>query len=134
MTRDDTDISPRIGMAILGLSILLLFFTVPHVLEDFTEGEPLKKGIPAPVLSMVVALLLSAQMLGLYWLGQGRRRALIVHAVLGLLWPLAAGVAQLSEVLGDAPYRSGAISVAYVLGIIVIGPALLVCAVFGLRR
>jgi hypothetical protein len=108
------------------LSILLLFFSVPHTLEDFATGEPGKAGVPAPVLSLVVATVLALQALGLYWLGQKQRRGLFVQAGVGVFWPLASGVAQLPTILSGVPYRAGFISVFYVGGIIVIGVLLLV--------
>ena len=115
------------------LSILLLFFSVPHTLEDFATGEPGKAGIPAPVLSLVVATVLALQALGLYWLGQKQRRGLFVQAGVGLFWPLASGVAQLPTILSGVPYRSGFISVFYVGGIIIIGVLLLVFSLAALR-
>ena len=116
------------------LSILLLFFSVPHTLEDFATGEPGKAGIPAPVLSLVVATVLALQALGLYWLGQKQRRGLVVQAGVGLFWPVASGVAQLPTILSGVPYRSGFISVLYVGGIIVIGVLLLVFSIAALLQ
>lgn len=115
------------------LSILLLFFSVPHTLEDFATGEPGKAGIPAPVLSLVVASVLALQALGLYWLGQKQRRGFLVQAGVGLFWPVASGVAQLPTMLSSVPYRSGFISVFYVGGIIVIGALLLGFSLAALR-
>lgn len=115
------------------LSIALLYFSLPHTLEDFAAGEPLKKGIPPPVLSAVVSTLIAAQALGLFWLGRGLRRGLWVHAVLGVIWPLAAGFAQLPVILGPDPYRDGAISVLYVVGLLTIAPSITVLSVLGLR-
>lgn len=115
------------------LSILLLFFSVPHTLEDFATGEPGKAGIPAPVLSLVVATVLALQALGLYWLGQKQRRGFSVQAGVGLFWPVASGVAQLPTILSGVPYRSGFISVFYVGGIIVIGVLLLGFSMVALR-
>jgi len=107
------------------LSNLLFFFSVPHTLEDFAAGEPVKAGIPAPILSLVVATVLALQALGLYWLGQNHRRGLFVQIGVGLFWPLASGVAQLPTILSGIPYRAGFISVFYVGGIIVVGVLLL---------
>ena len=115
------------------LSILLLFFSVPHTLEDFATGEPGNAGVPAPVLSLVVSTVLALQALGLYWLGQKQRRGLFVQAGVGLFWPLASGVAQLPTILSGVPYRAGFISVFYVGGIIVIGVLLLVISLAALR-
>jgi len=116
------------------LSILLLFFSVPHTLEDFATGEPGKAGIPAPVLSLVVATVLALQALGLYWLGQKQRRGFSVHVGVGLFWPVASGVAQLPTILSGVPYRSGLISVLYVGGILVIGILLLVFSLAALLQ
>ena len=116
------------------LSILLLFFSVPHTLEDFATGEPGKAGIPAPVLSLVVATVLALQALGLYWLGQKQRRGFSVHVGVGLFWPVASGVAQLPTILSGVPYRSGFISILYVGGILVIGILLLVFSLAALLQ
>ena len=116
------------------LSILLLFFSVPHTLEDFATGEPGRAGISAPVLSLVVATFLALQALGLYWLGQKQRRGFSVHVGVGLFWPVASGVAQLPTILSGVPYRSGFISVLYVGGILVIGVLLLVFSLAALLQ
>ena len=116
------------------LSILLLFFSVPHTLEDFATGEPGNAGIPAPVLSLVVSTVLALQALGLYWLGQKQRRGFLVQAGVGLFWPVASGVAQLPTILSGVPYRSGFISVLYVGGIIVIGILLLIFSLAALLQ
>lgn len=107
------------------LSLLLLFFTVPHILEDFATGEPAQAGIPWPLLALVVSTFIALQALGLHWLGREQRRGLWVHVVIGLFWPVASGFAQLPTILSGAPYRSGAISIFYVAGILVVGLALL---------
>ena len=116
------------------LSLLLIFFTIPHTLEDFATGEPAKAGVPAPLLSLVVSTIFFAQALGLFWLGQGQRRGLILHAVIGAFWPLASGFAQLPTIFSGDPYRAGTISVAYVLGIILVGVALLASSLVALSH
>ena len=115
------------------LSILLFFCSVPHTLEDFATGEPAKAGVPAPVLSLVVSTVFALQALGLYWLGQNRRRGLVAHVVVGLFWPVASGVAQGPALLSGMPYRSGWISVLYVVGLLVIGVLLLATSLLALR-
>jgi hypothetical protein len=116
------------------LSLLLLFFTIPHTLEDFATGEPAEAGIPAPLLSLVVSTVFFAQALGLYWLGRRRRRGLLVHAGIGLFWPIASGFAQLPAILADTPYRAGAISVVYVGGMIVVGLLLVSSSIIALTQ
>jgi len=60
--------------ATASLSFALLYFAVPHTLEDFAVGEPAEAGVPAVVLSLVVATIFAIQAAGLYWLGSGARR------------------------------------------------------------
>ncbi|HEY5650318.1 MAG TPA: hypothetical protein VIW46_02640 [Acidimicrobiia bacterium] len=119
MSSDQVD--PRALRSVVALSLLLLFFAIPHTLEDFATGEPAEAGVPAGVLSLVVAFVFFVQALGLYWLGQGRRRGLIAHLAIGLFWPVASGFAQVPAILEDGTYREGTLSVMYVAGLIVIG-------------
>jgi hypothetical protein len=116
------------------ISIFLLFFTIPHTLEDFATGEPGNAGVPAPVMALVVSVIFSLQGLGLYWLGQKRRSGLWVHLGVGVFWPLASGFAQLPTILTETPYRSGFISVFYVMGIIGIGILLFLVTLNALRK
>lgn len=124
---------PKIRWILL-LSISLLFFTIPHTLEDFATGEPANAGIPAPLLALVVSIIFALQALGLYWLGQNQRKGLWVHLVVGLFWPLASGFAQVPTIISESSYRSGFISILYVVGIIVIGLLLLVFSANELRK
>lgn len=115
------------------LSLLLVFFTIPHTLEDFSLGEPVKNGVPVLVLATVVAGLFALQGLALFWAGQKDRRSYFIHAGLGIFWPLAAGSAQLPVILASSHYRSGFISVLYVGGMMVIGILLLLASIQSLR-
>lgn len=115
------------------LSLLLYFFTIPHTLEDFATGEPAKAGIPAPVISYVIAGMFALQALALFWTGRRMHRSYIIHAFIGFFWPLAAGAAQLPTILSQGTYRAGFISVFYVGGMIVIGILLFIVSVLALR-
>ena len=116
------------------LSLLLFYFALPHTLEDFATGEPAKAGVPAFILAYVIASFFALQGLGLFWLGRRLRRGYVVHAFLGLFWPIAAGAAQLPRILSGSPYRSGLISIFYVGGMIVIGILLLIVSSLALRE
>ena len=127
------DGSTKWRQRVLFLSLLLLFFTIPHTLEDFATGEPAQAGVPAPLLALVVSTIFFLQALGLYWLGQERRKALFVHLGIGLFWPIASGVAQLPTILTETPYRSGAISIFYVFGMIIVGILLFISSIMALK-
>jgi hypothetical protein len=126
--------SSRWTVSVVILSLLLFFFAVPHTLEDFALGEPAKNGVSAQVLALVVAGLFALQGLALFWAGQRERRSYFIHAGLGLLWPLAAGAAQLPVILASSNYRSGFLSVFYVAGMIAIGIFLFLASLQALRR
>jgi hypothetical protein len=126
-------ISSKWAQRVVYLSFLLLFFTIPHTLEDFATGEPAEAGIPAPLLALVISIIFSLQALGLFWLGQKRRWGLVVHVGIGLFWPIASGLAQLPTILSETSYRSGAISIFYVSGMIVVGILLSLSSIISLR-
>lgn len=111
--------------SVVVLSLLLFFFTIPHTLEDFALGEPARNRVPTPILAGVISGLVASQGLALFELGLNRRLGYILHAGIGIFWPLAAGSAQLPVILTAQPYRSGFLSLAYVFGMIVFG--LLLC-------
>jgi len=132
MAKTKVKISPwRTGVVVL--SLLLIFFALPHTLEDFATGEPAKAGAPVFVLVYVIAGMFALQGLGLFWIGRQMRRGYIIHVFLGLFWPIAAGAAQLPTILSGNPYRAGFISVFYVGGMIVIGVLLFISSIRALR-
>jgi hypothetical protein len=121
------------GTGVVILSLLLFFFALPHTLEDFATGEPAKAGVPVFFLAYVIAGMFALQGLGLFWIGRRMHRGYIIHAFLGLFWPIAAGAAQLPKILSGNPYRAGFISMFYVGGMIVIGILLFIGSIFALR-
>lgn len=114
-------------------SLILLFFTIPHTLEDFAMGAPEEAGIPASVLSTVISLIFFLQATGIYWLGQKNKKGLYIHVILGLFWPIASGMAQLPVIFNTESYRAGMISKLYVFGMIIIGLTMLFVSIKALR-
>jgi hypothetical protein len=119
----------RWSQGVVVLSLALLFFTIPHTLEDFATGAPEEAGISAGLLSLVISFIFFIQALGLYWLGQKKRKGLFVHIALGLFWPIASGMAQLPGIVSGDPYRDGWVSKGYVFGMILIGILMLLASV-----
>jgi hypothetical protein len=73
------------------------------------------------------------QGLALFWAGQKDRRSYFTHAGLGIFWTLAAGIAQLPVIFVSSNYRSGFISVAYVVGTIAVGALLFLTSLQALK-
>jgi hypothetical protein len=120
------------GTGVVILSLLLFFFTLPHTLEDFATGKPAKAGVPAHVLAYVIAGIFALQGVGLFWVGRRLHRGYVIHALVGLFWPIAAGVAQLPKILSQGSYRAGFVSMFYVGGMIVVGILLCITSVLAL--
>lgn len=118
---------------VVTLSLLLIFMVIPHVLEDFALGEPAKNGVPELLLLVIVASLIALQALGLYFLGGEHRYGYYFQILVGLVWPLLAGSAQLPIILTTYPYRSGFSSIFFVIGVIVIGVLLFFASLHGSR-
>ena len=114
------------------LSLLLVLMVIPHTLEDFALDEPIKNDVPMLALQAVVAGLIAFQALGLYYIGGGRRRGYVIQMVVGLIWPLLAGIAQLPAILSGEPYRAGFISIFFVIGMLGMGALLFVTSLRGL--
>jgi hypothetical protein len=114
--------------SVVVLSLALILVALPHTLEDFAQGEPAKHGAVAPVLAEVVAGLFALQGWALFELGRQQRRGYLIHAGLGVLWPLAAGSAQLPVIFTGLPYRAGFVSLFYVFGMIILGLLLLLAS------
>jgi len=130
----DQSESAKWTQRVVVLSLALLFFTIPHTLEDFATGAPEEAGIPASLLSLVIALIFFVQALGLYWLGQKNRKGLFIHVGLGLFWPIASGFAQLPVIFNGYPYRAGILSMVFVFGMIILGLLMLLAAIKALRN
>ena len=122
------------GRLVVILSILLIFFALPHTLEDFATGEPARQGAPVFILAYVIAGMFALQGLGLFWIGRQMNRGYFVHVFLGFFWPIASGAAQLPTILSQGiTYRAGFISLFYVGGMIVIGLLLLITSLLELK-
>lgn len=133
MTTDDLKLS-NWGRGVFILSLLLVFFALPHTLEDFATGEPAKAGAPEFVLAYVISGMFALQGLGLFLIGGRKRSGYVIHAFLGLFWPVAAGAAQLPTILAQGmAYRAGFISVFHVGGMLLIGILLFIASVLELR-
>jgi hypothetical protein len=124
--------SSKWAQRVVLLSLMLLFFTIPHTLEDFATGVPVEAGIPAPLLAFDLSIIFSLQLLGLFWLGQKQRRGLLIHVGIGLFWSIASGLAQLPDILNKTPYRYGAISIFYVGGMIAVGALLCLSSILSI--
>ena len=122
----------RLSRATIIVSLASLPFIVPHVVEDFAEGIASRIGLSTGALAFLLGGYLAAQALGLVLLAERRRAGWIVTLVIGLIWVTGAVVDHGSAVL-SSHFRSGALSVLWVVGLVVTQTMALVLASLGLR-
>src|SRR5260370_39883245 len=75
----------------IAASLAGLPFIVPHVVEDFGEGIAQRVGLATPAAAFLLGLYLAGQMLGLVWVGRGRRAGRVVTFWASAIWTVVAG-------------------------------------------
>jgi hypothetical protein len=113
----------------IAASLAGLPFIVPHVVEDFGEGIGQRVGLATPAAAFLLGLYLAGQMLGLVWVGRGRRAGRVVTFWASAIWTVVAVVDHGPAVLAGG-FRSGALSVVWVVGL---GASLATAAVLAWR-
>jgi hypothetical protein len=117
----------------IAVSLGGLPFMMPHVVEDFAEGIALRVGLSTPFLAFLLGAWLALQSLGLVLVGQGRRAGWIITFWIALVWAVVA-VADHGPPILAGQFRSGAVSVLWVVGLVVSQGATAVLAWLGWRR
>ncbi|MBI4608143.1 MAG: hypothetical protein HY726_03950 [Candidatus Rokubacteria bacterium] len=108
----------RLRIWTISVSLASLLFLVPHVVEDLSEGLARRLGLASDLLALLLGGFLALQSLGLVLVGQGRRTGFVITAVVGLIW-VAGAIVDHGPALLAGPFRSGARSVLWVVGLIV---------------
>jgi hypothetical protein len=101
----------------IAASLASLPFTVPHVMEDFAEGVAPRVGLSTPLLACLLGAWLALQSLGLVLLAQGRRAGWIMTFWMALVWVVVAAADHGPAILAGG-FRSGALSVLWVVGLV----------------
>lgn len=101
----------------IGVSLASLPFIAPHVLEDFSLGIAGRVGLPTSAGAFLLGVWLAAQSLGLVWLAMGRRGGWLLTCAISTVWTVVAIADHGPDILAGG-FRSGAISVLWVVGLI----------------
>src|SRR2546425_7004256 len=99
----------------IAASLAGLPFIVPHVVEDFGEGIAQRVGLATPAAAFLLGLYLAGQMLGLVWVGRGRRAGRVVTFWASAIWTVVAVEARRPPRPGRG-VRSGPPSLVWVGG------------------
>ncbi|OLA98692.1 MAG: hypothetical protein AUH77_04455 [Candidatus Rokubacteria bacterium 13_1_40CM_4_69_39] len=103
--------------ATIFVSLAGLPFIVPHVVEDFAGGIAERVGLATGAAAFLLGGYLALQVWGIVGVGQGRRVGWVITFWASAVWTVVAVVDHGPAVLAGG-FRSGALSVVWVLGLV----------------
>ncbi len=106
-----------IGLSVIALSLLSLPFIVPHVVEDFAEEITRRVALSTAGGAFLLGGYLALQSLGLVLIALGKRSGFVLSFWIGLIW-VAGAVLDHGPALLRGGFRSGALSVLWVVGLV----------------
>ncbi len=117
---------------VIGCSLLLLWVSIAHSLEDFVYGIPARFGLSVATAALLLGAGYVVQVTGILLATKGQRSGYVLTLVTGAVWAIAAALDHLGEVLTIWPYREGVISKALEVGIMLTGVALALVSLWAL--
>jgi hypothetical protein len=102
---------------LISVSLLSLPFIVPHVVEDFAEEITHRAGLSTAGGAFLLGGYLALQSLGLVLVALRSRAGFVLTFWIGLIW-VAGAVLDHGPALLRGGFRSGALSVLWVVGLI----------------
>lgn len=120
--------------AVLWISLLGFWVTVPHVAEDFVYGVPQKYGVSLTQAGILLAAGYFVQIVGIVLLAQGRRAGLFLSGLIGVTWLAGAFWDHLPDLIKEGPYREGPASKFWIAGILVWGGSMAVASLLIFRH
>ncbi|GAC1654792.1 MAG: hypothetical protein NVS4B6_31270 [Mycobacterium sp.] len=113
---------------VVGVAVVSLLATIPHVLEDVVAGIPARFGLSVLLAGVLLAIAYVVQVIGILLASHGSRRGYAINLLVGIGWLLGALLDHLPDVLSDAPYRAGLPSRALEVAIMLLGALLALVA------
>lgn len=116
----------RPTVLVIECSLLLLWVSIAHSLEDFVYGIPARFGLSVAIAALFLGAGYVVQVIGILLAAKEQRLGYALTFVTGATWAIAAALDHLSEVLTIWPYREGFISKTLEVGIMVVGAVLVI--------
>ena len=107
----------RLSIWLIAVSLASLPFILPHVVEDFVEEVTRRVGLSTAGGSFLLGVYLALQSLGLVLVALDKRPGFVLTFWIGLIW-VAGAVLDHGPALWRGGFRSGALSVLWVVGLI----------------
>ncbi|GAC1401910.1 MAG: hypothetical protein NVS4B12_13140 [Ktedonobacteraceae bacterium] len=113
---------------VIWLSLLLLWVSIAHSLEDFVYGIPARFGLSVVTAALVLGAGYVVQATGILLASKNQRSGYMLTLTTGAGWTIAAAADHLKEILTVWPYREGVISKVLEVGIMLVGAALAIAS------
>jgi hypothetical protein len=118
----------------IALYLILAFFAVPHLIDDFLFDIPEDFGISVHLAQTLAGIFIVIYMGILVQLALDKRSGLYSAMGMGIFLSLAGILKHIPLIIQPGPYWSGWYSEGLILGLIISGIAVTVSSIFALRK
>jgi hypothetical protein len=102
---------------VVAAAVLLIGFSIAHVLEDFVYGIPARFGLAVAPAAALLGLAYAFHVLLVAAAARESRIGYLGNLAAGLVWLVAAAADHLHDILFVSPYRAGLISKGFEVGL-----------------
>ena len=127
-------INNRRNNLVVSVALVLSFFAIPHLIDDFLYGVPAEFGLSVPFTQVLAGVFAVALTLSITLAGQDRTAGYVTCLFWGVFLALAGILKHLPRMLNPGPYWSGWFSEFLIYGLIVSGIALAAASIWALRE
>ncbi|MFN2273047.1 MAG: hypothetical protein ACK2US_19570 [Anaerolineae bacterium] len=118
---------------VIGVGLVLVLFSAPHLIDDFLYGIPEEFGLTNQQ-TQVLAGIFHAQLVVFFVLAARERKAGYYGLLFwGVFLALAGILKHLPKIVRPEPYWSGPFSETLIIGMIIVGIALAIVSILALR-
>jgi hypothetical protein len=115
------------------VALVLTFFAIPHLIDDFLYGIPAEFGLSEPAAQVLSSIFAVVLVLSTVAAGKGLRMGYYACACLGITLALAGLLKHVPRMIDPGPYWGGLFSELLIVGLILSGLLLAIVAWRALR-
>lgn len=119
---------------VITLYLILAFFAIPHLIDDFLFGIPKEFGISVHLAQLLAGPFIVIYLVILIPLARGKRAGVIGAMSMGIFLALAGILKHIPLMIQPGPYWSGWFSEMLIVGMILSGLAVVMTGLQALRK
>jgi hypothetical protein len=124
----------KISNLVIGFGIVLSFFAIPHLIDDFLFGIPTEFGMSNQTAQILSGLFIAVWILILVIAARGQRIGYYGTAIMGMFLALAGILKHIPIMILTGSYWSGWFSETLIYGLILTGLLLFCGSIFAIRN